>query len=364
MNAPSSSFFTDLNPPLWSSSLTLSADGALSIALMSEKAGDRTAWVHLVPAGSSIGVDGRGPYVLRNPDAVIARTREFHGQKQMMVDYGHQSFYQKENGKPALAAGWVVGLEARENGIWGLVEWTETAAAHIAKREFRYVSPALHVAPDGTIAFINNVGLVNTPNLDQLVALNSAEDTMDNPEIADKVREAAALLGLPDTSDQTAVISRLKQVMQIATALAEVTGDTGIAQQSAAPDPAKFVPIGDFQRTVAELNKLRSGMTKEKAELHVADHIRAGIILPYMKDWAVSLCTTNMNAYDDFVSGVGPGFSNLLATSGATAAAPGKTSLHSASAELSQAELAVCKNMGLTAEQYLSTRGTSAKNME
>mgnify|MGYP001602048350 CR=1 FL=1 len=340
------------------------ARSSLSIVLMSEQAGERTAWVHLIPAGTSNGIDGRGPYVLNDAGKVITATRNHFGRTQIVVDYEHQTERREKNGKPAPAAGWIVGLETRENGIWGLVEWTETAAAHIAKREYRYISPVFYHQPDGTVTMLKNASLTNTPNLDQLVALNSAEEPMDNTELAGKVREAAALLGLPETSEQAVVITRLKQVMQLAAGLADLTGDTAIAANSASPDPAKFVPIGDFQRTVAELNKLRSGVTKDRAELHVSEHIRAGIILPYMKDWAVSLCTTNMKAYDDFVSGVGPGFSKLLAASGATAAAPGSVSLHSASANLSETELAVCRNMGLTTEQFNSTRTTSAKNME
>lgn len=337
---------------------------ALSVALMSEKVGDRTAWVHLVPAGTFTGIDGRGPYSLINANSVIDRTRKYYGRRQIVVDYEHQTEFREKNGKPAPAAGWIVGLEARQDGVWGLVEWTEPAAAHIANREYRYISPVFFHQADGTVTMLKSASLTNTPNLDQLVALNSAEAPMDNIELAGKVREAAALLGLPETSDQAAVIARLKQVTQIAASLSDLTGETGVAQNTAAPDPAKFVPIGDFQRTVAELNKLRSGVTKEKAELHVAEHIRAGIVLPFMKEWAVSLCTTNMKAYDDFISGVGPGFSHLLKSSHATANPPGKTYLHSASDGLSEAELAVCTNMGLTREQYLNTRTISASNKE
>lgn len=337
---------------------------SLSIELMSEQAGDRTSWVHLIPAGMSVGIDGRGPYHLRDMGNVIAATRKYFGRRQVVIDYEHQTEHSEKNGQPAPAAGWIIGLEARDNGIWGLVEWTETAAAHIAKREYRYISPVFYYRPDGTVTMLKNASLTNTPNLDQLVALNSAEAPMDKSNMPDKSREAALLLGMPETSDQAAVIARIKQVIQIASELGLLSDETGISVNSAIPDPTKFVPIGDFQRAVSEVNKLRSGVTKERAEAHVADHIRAGIILPFMKDWAVSLCTTNMKSYEEFVSGVGPGFSTLLATSGATSAPPGERSLNSAKPDLSIAELAVCKNMGLTTEQYLNTRTTSATHKE
>jgi phage I-like protein len=34
-------------------------------------------------------------------------------------------------------------MQAREDDIWALVEWTEKAAAHIKAREYRYLSPVL-----------------------------------------------------------------------------------------------------------------------------------------------------------------------------------------------------------------------------
>ena len=47
-------------------------------------------WIHLLPSGAFSGRDGRGPYRLTDPDAVIAATREWFRGADMPVDYNHQ----------------------------------------------------------------------------------------------------------------------------------------------------------------------------------------------------------------------------------------------------------------------------------
>ena len=340
----------------------MNASGKPIFALMSEQAGERTAWVHLIPAGTFIGVDGRGPYRLADAQAVVAATRAHHGRKQIVMDYEHQSINSQQNGKPAPAAGWIVGLEAREDGIWGLVEWTEPAAAHIAAREYRYISPVFSHKNDGTVKALLNAALTNNPNLDQLIALNRAGETMDPSALNAKLREAATLLGLPETADDMTVLNRVKQVVQVAADLSGLTGEPLVSAQSAAPDPSMFVPIGDYQRAISEVNKLRSGVSRKDAEIRVSEHMAEAKIPPFMRDWAISLCTTNLAAYEEFVAGVGPSFTYLNQRTHATAKPPYMTSANKNQQPgngLSQEEMAVCSNMGLTAEQYAKAR-TSA----
>ncbi|MAM13849.1 MAG: hypothetical protein CML23_26025 [Rhizobiaceae bacterium] len=332
-----------------------------AVALITENAGPAQSWVHLVPAGEFSGIDGRGPYRLDDPEGVINGTRQLFGQRQIVIDYEHQAENSQKNGKPAPAAGWIVGLQARENGIWGLVEWTDTAAAHIAKREYRYISPVFYHTKTGVVTRRRNAALTNSPNLDQLIALNRAGADMDNDELAEKLAQAAQLLGLPETAGKEEITARFNSISALAKELAELTGEQMVSEQAAVPDPSKFVPIGDYKRAISEVNKLRSGVTKEKAEAHVAQDIRNGKIPPFMSEWAVSLCTTNLSAYDEFVSGVGGSFTELLKPSRVNAKPPVSLSFNSA---LSSEEKAVCRNMGLTPEQYLSAQGRADRNME
>ena len=151
------------------------------------------------------------------------------------------------------------------------------------------------------------------------------------------------MLGLADDADDAAIIAKIRDLIEKP------------AMQSAQPDPAKFVPIGDFQRVLSEANKLRQGISQHAAEDKVSEDIRKGVILPFMKDWAVALCMSNMPAYDKFLSGVGPGFSHLTRQ-----LVPGTPpSLHAEGAGLSDDEKAVARNLGLTNEEFTAARASA-----
>lgn len=65
----------------------------------------------------------------------------------MVIDYEHQTDHTSENGQPAPAAGWIRELDVRGGALWGRVEWTAKAAASIAAREYRYISPTFRHTP-------------------------------------------------------------------------------------------------------------------------------------------------------------------------------------------------------------------------
>jgi phage I-like protein len=260
-------------------------------------------WVHLVPAGTFRGMDGRGPYSLDRPDAVIQASRERAGKVAMVLDYEHQTDHKAKNGQPAPAAGWIVGLQARKDGIWGLVELTPKAADHLANREYRYVSPVFTHDASGQVMQLLRASLTNTPNLgQQLTALATSELSMD------LLSELIGVFGLAPEATAEDVVGAARQLVTSA--------------NSQAPDPARFVPIGDFQQAIAEVNKLRQGISKQAAEEHVDGFIRKGVILPFMRDWAVSLCSSNLPAFDEFAKGCGKGFSHLLTSTHASTTPP------------------------------------------
>jgi len=131
------------------------------------------AWIHILPLGTFRGKDGRGPYTLANPQAVIDATRTYFGKNDMPIDYEHQILWSRGNGQPAPAAGWIQDLQARLDGIWGKVEWTAQAQAMIKNREYRYVSPVF-CYNSREITRLTCVALTNSPNL-ELTALATAD---------------------------------------------------------------------------------------------------------------------------------------------------------------------------------------------
>jgi phage I-like protein len=257
---------------------------------------DAPAFVHLLPANVVRTRDGRGPYRLTDPTAVIARSLPA-GSPPLPLDENHSMDHAARNGAPSPARGWIVELQARANGVWGRVEWTPEGRAMVAGRAYRHISPVILHDPQNRVMRILRASVVNDPNFVDLVALNAAqrasfpETTMDMT----KLREA---LGLPADADEAAILAAIAQLTE--------NGSSG------RPDPTKWVSIEDFRRAVAEANKLRQGVSLNAAEERVASDIRNGLILPWMKDWAVELCMTSAPSYEKFMDGVGPGFSHLL----------------------------------------------------
>jgi phage I-like protein len=126
-------------------------------------------WVHLVPAGTFSGADGRGPWSVPNPAAVIAASMTA---QRLPVDENHATDLASPKGEPSPARGWIVEMQTRPDGIWGRVDWTETGRRIMAEKAYRFISPVFMHDAKGVVSRILRVALTNTPNLPQLKALN------------------------------------------------------------------------------------------------------------------------------------------------------------------------------------------------
>jgi len=303
---------------------------------------DGRQWVQLLPAGRFDGRDGRGPYTVKDASAVIARSRARAGKTQLPIDYEHQSHKTALNGLPAPAAGWIVGLQERAGEVWGLVEWTAKAAAHLANREYRYLSPVIFSTEKngGEVVTIHGAGLTNRPNLDLTAVVHSEES--ENMEVL--LAELRKLLKLDEAADKAAIMAKIAEL-----------GTATSAHADGVPDPAKYVPIGDFQRVVAEANKLRRGMDEKDAQAHVSTHVSQGKLMPSMTEWALTLCMANKQAYDDFVEATSPGLQRLFTSQMSDRRhTPGQ---RSANSNLTDIEQDVCSQMGITADELMKARG-------
>ncbi len=131
----------------------------------------------LFPIGLFRTQDGRpkeAPGWQMNATIAARLIAAFNTQKNpIVVDYEHQTFTTKENGKPAPAAGWVHGLEWREGkGLFAVgVKWTDAARASIQSDEYRYISPVfLYNQQSGEVTSLLNAALTNRPALDGMEA--------------------------------------------------------------------------------------------------------------------------------------------------------------------------------------------------
>lgn len=152
----------------------------LGIAFLAfEFSGDRRE-VQVFPAGRFRATDGRphdapGWYIdaaiaARVIEQIEARANE------MVIDYEHQTLNAPTNGQPAPAAGWTKKFEWREGeGLYAVdASWTDKAKAHIAAREYRYLSPVFEYdKKTGAVRRLLMLAITNYPALDGMETLNT-----------------------------------------------------------------------------------------------------------------------------------------------------------------------------------------------
>lgn len=218
-------------------------------ALHSEAGADGIPeWVHLVPSGTFSGQDGRGPYRLSEPAAVIAASM---AAGKLPIDENHATDLAAPRGEPAPARGWIVEMQGRADGLWGRVEWTDSGRALMADQSYRGVSPVFTHDKQGRVTRVLRAALTNTPNLGALATLHTQQDAqMDFPRMR-------TLLGLPADADEAAIFAAIEArnaAQEQATALqAQLT-----ALQAAAIKPDVVVAL---QAQVATLQAAQARAT-------------------------------------------------------------------------------------------------------
>jgi len=331
-------------------------------------------WVQLIPAGEFRGRDGRGPYRNDNPEGIVRATMAYQAGADIPIDYDHQSIHSAGNGQPAIAAAWISQLEARNGEVWGRVTWTDRGAAHVAKREYRYLSPVfLHGAKDGRVSRLETVALTNQPNL-LLTAIASRRigEEAQPPtrgEDMDLKKTLSGILGLsPDSTDDTvaakvqglvtAAHSANAGLVAIAKAV-EAPDDAApgviadqvraVASRAATPDPAKFVPIAMYQETASNLSALRNEVAATKAKDLVDQAKAAHKVTPAMEGWASDYATKDPEGFKAWMSASVP-----VVTPGPDAAAGGPPH---GGGKLTDTDRAICSQLGLSEEEYAKNIG-------
>lgn len=159
-------------------------DSVSSLTLALPPAGVAPEWVHVVPAGTFSGADGRGPYTLKNAEAVIAASMR-HGA--LPFDENHSTEVAAVVGGAAPARGWIDRMEARSDGIWGHVEWTPEGRAIMEGKHYKWQSPVFNYTKTGDVVQVKSVALTNNPNLlEHLTALHTKLSAPERAKIKPK----------------------------------------------------------------------------------------------------------------------------------------------------------------------------------
>ena len=349
--------------------MKLNSIALLTLALSLQASAD----VHLVPAGEFSGRDGRPGKGLtwKLPDlkgrAIAARLNAFHGKVQFNFDYEHQALLSEENGQPAPASGWATQFEWRDGiGLFALnVQWTARAKQMIEGGEYKYISPAIaYNTETGEVYGVVNASLTNIPCLDlnpvaqqRMARLNASfihqpsENSM-NPVLLAMLKA----LGLPETDATTAeqAVSAIATLMADADKAATLTTEVATLKAKAPagnPDPTKFVALEQFNALHGEVALLRAGSVDREVDELIAAARAEGKCSPVVETVWRGIGKADIAQLKALIEKT-PGNPALAGQNQTTGKAVQAAT--DPKAPGSAAELALCKSMGLTLEQFRS----------
>lgn len=275
--------------------------------------GEAGAWFQLLPAGTFHGRDGRGPYVNDNPDGVVAA---FSAMKcDLSCDYDHQRLKAADKSGAVPASGWGKELQNRDGEIWARIEWTETAAACLQKKEYRYISPVFLHDEAGRIKAITMASLTNEPNLLMQAAASRQEGIVD--ELFERL---CYLLNLPLTTTKEEMLThldKLKAMVAGTEAAAQMRAALGLGEDAqlpelatamqsrltaaATPDPTKWVPMEVYQTAAQSLTTLQEDRRTTEAKALVQAAQSAGKVTPALETWALGFARLDPDGFKGWV---------------------------------------------------------------
>lgn len=341
--------------------------------------------IQLFPAGEFRALDGRPKDAtawIINAELAAAIIADLEGRdNRLVIDYEHQTLLTAENGQPAPAAGWFKQLEWREgDGLYAVdVEWTARATAMIEAGEYRYISPVFsYDKKTGAIRRVLNAALTNNPALDGMneVAAEAASRlltdstppeslTMDMEELLKQLRW---MLNLPVLATAEDILAELNKAIDIIKAAPEAAAanfslgafvkanaDQIAALKAATPDPAQFVPVAAMKAVQDELAALRADVQGKEVDGLVSAALADGRLLPAQEAWARELGSKDVAALTAYLNTAQP----LTALQGMQTG--GRAPEGGNGEELSDGQLAICRSMGVTPEDFKKTLQSQAR---
>ncbi len=171
---------------------------------------DPGGWIHIVPFGEHPHSCGVIQVIDRKAcDAMMSafdarRVKEGEAFAGVLLDYDHFSM---DTDKPSEAAGWIVELSARDDGLWGRVRWTDTGLKAVEGGRYRLVSAVFPRMEDMEVVDaelnkrrpleLRSCALTNEPNIKggKPIANRLAPPSRGGAETGN--RETAGIPGVP-----------------------------------------------------------------------------------------------------------------------------------------------------------------------
>jgi phage I-like protein len=244
------------------------------------------------------------------------------------IDYDHAIENVAGLGDAVPAAGWIKAIDDApdKNGIlWGTVEWTARAAAMIAAREYKYISPVI----DPTIKdnktgeaqgwTLTSAALTNQPVLKGMPALvlseagwcdrgDAAKEKTVKVILTDRAARTVKVVG-EDGAESTHVVEGLDAPVRVLK-LSDVKRDAKSQEYDfAALDCGEGVLIA-------------GEVFRAQAQMVLSEAVKAGKILPAQRAAYESMALGNLPAFQTLVASMKPQVDLGVRGSGATEGEP------------------------------------------
>ena len=288
-------------------------------------------WLPMIPAGMFTGRDGRS-WINDNPASVVSASFRY---PKLPFDMEHATEFKGPKGEEAPAYAWIDALRVNDDGsIDAHIEWTADGEAIVRGKKYRYYSPAFFNTADAQVTRLSSAGLTNKPNL-YLPALNS-ENTMTVPV------QIATVLGLAATASVDDAVSAIQTIQ---------SNEKVALNRAQNPDLSKFIPVETHQLALnrAETAESRLKELDDKTATNLVDDaVTAGKVAPANREMYLALCRTEEGRQQ---------FTAFMQTAPVLVNAdPTKGKENKGQAELTETELAMCRSMGLTKEEFLAAK--------
>ena len=113
--------------------------------------------------------------------AALVANHAAAGRPPLPIDQDHES----HQGASSVASGWIEELQARADGLWGRVRWTDLGEHAVTNGRFRYFSPVWRVQTIGPGRVrpvrLTDAALTNQPNLSGLRPLSNRQSPTTHP---------------------------------------------------------------------------------------------------------------------------------------------------------------------------------------
>ena len=324
-------------------------------------------WIRVLPRGTVELSDHREPFMV-DEASLLSMAADFRSRGvDLVIDYEHQSL----QGEQAPAAGWIKELEARGDGLWARVDWTQQARDYLEKKEYRYFSPVLKLDPETRkpVALMH-MGLTNVPaikHLRPLVARWGGEaaipEALQPAEPADRtlaakmdsvkekgkmVEQLKRLMGLEPEVAEGAVCGKALEAFRDLAATLNLPGEVSVAQLKGAVEALK-AGASRLLKTEEALQALKARLASETADRFVEEAMKAGKVSPAQRGWALEYCRRDPEGFQTYADRA-----PKLVPTGEELQFLRED--HHDERGLLPEELAVCRSLNVSPEAYLKAK--------